>query len=252
MSGSLGKARQFQPMPRQTLADKVYAMLRQSLLNGEIADGSELNQVDLAEQFGVSRVPVREALRRLQAERLLVAMPYQRYTVPSVSPEEILEFIELREELEVFALHKTFMVLREGSLDVANIERQLSGQSTRLSGERWLQADYAFHHLLHPTAAIDQMIGDIRERIHRYLQHVVSRKPRREQAIEEHWALFKALIRDDEPEAERILRAHVQRTRTMIHEYLVQVSSDEQGASAAAKEIPRNESGHRTGNGIVG
>lgn len=238
MSGPLGKARQFEPMSRQTLADRVYAMLRQSLLNGEIADGSELNQVDLAEQFGVSRVPVREALRRLQAERMLVAMPYQRYTVPSVSPEEIIELTELREELEVFALRKTLTALRDGRLEVGNLERQLASQSTRLSGERWLQADYAFHRLLHPTSAVDQLIDDIRERIHRYLQRVVSPKSRREQAIEEHWALFKAIIRDDQQQAEEILRAHVQRTRTMIQEYLVRVSSDEQGASPVVKETP--------------
>src|SRR5580693_111607 len=92
---------------RQTLADNVYVQLKNSIMRGRLRDGTELKQGELAAQLGVSRVPVREALRRLQAEHLVVAEPFQCFVVTSLTPDQVRELLELREELEVFALKKT-------------------------------------------------------------------------------------------------------------------------------------------------
>src|SRR5215469_14260267 len=71
-----------------------------------LADGTELKQLELAERLGVSRVPVREALRRLQAEHLVQGNPFHRFVVTSLTTEQVIELIDLREELEVFALKR--------------------------------------------------------------------------------------------------------------------------------------------------
>src|SRR5580700_8480849 len=92
---------------RQTLADNVYVQLKNSMMRGRLRDGTELKQGELATKLGVSRVPVREALRRLQAEHLVVAEPFQCFVVTSLSADQVNELLELREELEVFALRKT-------------------------------------------------------------------------------------------------------------------------------------------------
>ena len=98
-------------LPRQTLTDNVYEKIRQAIVNGELEPGSELSQVDFAQRFGVSRVPVREALRQLQAEQLLTASAFKRYVVTGLSPDEIIELTEVRECLEVFALGRTMAAI---------------------------------------------------------------------------------------------------------------------------------------------
>lgn len=91
---------------RRTTSDYVAEALRAAILAGRFEDGQELNQVELADHFGVSRVPVREALRQLQAEGLIEAQAHRRAVVTGFSPERILEMFELRMLLEGFLLEK--------------------------------------------------------------------------------------------------------------------------------------------------
>ena len=97
----------FRPIHRgETLADGVYSRLKDAIQRGELADGAEVNQAGLALQYGVSRVPVREALRRPRAEQLLVANPFQRYAVTTLSSDHVLQLLDVREELEVFGVRR--------------------------------------------------------------------------------------------------------------------------------------------------
>jgi DNA-binding GntR family transcriptional regulator len=211
----------FPEVSRQTLADRVYSQLRDSIINGKLDDGTELNQVELAEQFGVSRVPVREALRRLQAENLVVANPYQRHVVRTVSPEDVVEMVELREELEVFALRKAMRRMRAGHQEAAAAaEDALARQSVKLRGEQWLAADHEFHRQFHASPVVAALIDDLRQRVHRYFQVVVADTQRRSQVIEEHRALLDAIEADDEDRAVALLRAHVRHTRALLAHYL--------------------------------
>jgi DNA-binding GntR family transcriptional regulator len=213
----------FPEVSRQTLADRVYSQLRDSIINGRLADGTELNQVELAEQFGVSRVPVREALRRLQAENLVVANPYQRHVVRAVSPEDVVEMVELREELEVFALRKAMRRMRAGRSDAAtSAEAALARQSVKLRGEQWLAADHEFHRQFHASPVVAALIDDLRQRVHRYFQVVVADTQRRSQVIDEHRALLDAIEADDEARAVALLRAHVGHTRELLAQHLGQ------------------------------
>lgn len=214
-------AEPFPVVSRQTLADRVYSQLRDSIINGKLADGTELNQVELAEQFGVSRVPVREALRRLQAEDLVVANPYQRHVVRTLSPEDVVEMIELREELEVFALRRAVRRMRAGEVDpAAAAQAALARQSVKLRGEQWLAADHEFHRQFHTSPVVAGLIDDLRQRVHRYFQVVVADSTRRSQVINEHQALLDAVKAGDEERAVALLRAHVGHTRELLERYL--------------------------------
>lgn len=207
----------FPEVSRQTLADRVYIQLRDSIINGKVAGGTELNQVELAERFGVSRVPVREALRRLQAENLVAANPYQRHVVRVLSPEDVVEMVELREELEVFALRKTMERMRSGDKRAATkAEAALARMSVALRGEKWLAADYEFHRQFHASPVVAELIDNLRQRVHRYFHVVVADRSRRSQVLEEHRALLDAVEADDEERAVSLLRAHVSHTRELL------------------------------------
>src|ERR1044072_113117 len=92
---------------RKTTPDYLATALRTAIYDGQFADGEELNQVELSEFFGVSRIPIREALRQLQAEGLVQNIAHYRTIVTGLTLPQILEAIEMRAVLEAHLLRKT-------------------------------------------------------------------------------------------------------------------------------------------------
>lgn len=86
---------------RKTTTDYLAAALRTAIYDGQFADGEELNQVELANFFNVSRVPIREALRQLQAEGLVHIIAHHRTVVAGLTVAQILELIEMRAVLDL-------------------------------------------------------------------------------------------------------------------------------------------------------
>lgn len=212
----------YEAVSRETLADSVYNQLRNAILAGESPDGTEVNQVDLARQLGVSRVPVREALRRLQAERLLVAKPFHRYAVTTLSADQVFELFEVREELEVFALRRA---VREGGEELQRRVQTGSILNEKLTvgmGEGpWLEADRQFHlHINGERSAVAPLIDDLRQRLNRYMQRAAHGRIRGYDVLEEHGTILDGLRRADEEATEAAIRAHVRNTRTAVAHFL--------------------------------
>nr|MDT0661221.1 GntR family transcriptional regulator [Micromonospora sp. DSM 115978] len=202
---------------RTTLGDRVYERVRDAIIRGELPAGTEINQVELANSLGVSRVPVREALRRLQAERLLDANPFQRFVVTKLSWEQVLELFDLRETLEVFAALRarsrpSFLT---GDLPAA---REVAGSmNLEMSAEEWLQADMEFHRTLNGhDSAVSSIIDEVRFRIYRYVHLATPDLPRRRQVLDEHQAIVSAVERGDEDEIRAVIAAHVSHTRDRL------------------------------------
>ncbi|OHV32797.1 MULTISPECIES: GntR family transcriptional regulator [Pseudofrankia] len=200
---------------RQTMADDIYQLVREQVLDGTLAVGVELNQVHLARELNVSRVPVREALRRLQAERLIEGTPFQRYVVTGISPDALMELIDLREHLEVFAVRRqTDRLSRAGSSALFAANRKLAAVK---DPESWFQGDIALHTLLNGAGTeASRIVQDIRDRVHRYVRSVVSSPGRRQEACAEHHLIIEAMAAGDADEAERVLRTHIRHTRDML------------------------------------
>jgi DNA-binding GntR family transcriptional regulator len=212
---------------RQTLADNVYVQLKNSIMRGRLRDGTELKQGELAAQLGVSRVPVREALRRLQAEHLVVAEPFQCFVVTSLTPDQVRELLELREELEVFALKKT---LTSGMMKQRIQAAKVAAKSLTLSedDESWLAADREFHRELNgPTTAVAAIIEDVRERVHRYYLSAPAVLQRRREVLKEHATLIAALEAGDEEDLETAIRDHVRATRHHLEKSFVDAGPSE-------------------------
>jgi len=211
----------FAGIPRGTFADRVYSEMRAAILSGAISDGAELNQVGLARQFEVSRVPVREALRRLQAEQLVTVTPYQQYIVTPVNRETLVELIDIRAELEVFAIRRRMQQMTK------EIEGQLrdfnAGLRTQNDTQLWFEGDIDFHELLNgPRTEASRLVRNVRERVHRYLHTVASTRERQQQACAEHERIIDEMVAGDEGAAEQAIREHISHTRAVIIEHLRQ------------------------------
>jgi DNA-binding GntR family transcriptional regulator len=93
-------------MASNTSYDESYAMLRAQILDGSLRPGSRLQQDDIARQFGLSRVPLREAIRKLEGERLVVVVPRRGVTVPDLSDEDLTDIYLIRIQLEPLAFRR--------------------------------------------------------------------------------------------------------------------------------------------------
>jgi DNA-binding GntR family transcriptional regulator len=215
----------FKHVARETLADNVYSELRAAILSGGIEDGAELNQVWLAREFNVSRVPIREALRRLQAEHLVIATPYQHYIVRGIKPEAVREMIDIRAELEVFAIRRHIPNL------TPKIIQELKERNSRLrkqdDTELWLMGDVELHEIMNGEGTeAAGLVRDLRERIHRYLRTVASTRERQRQACKEHDRIIAAMAKGDVEAAEQAVRQHISHTQAVILSYLNRPDSD--------------------------
>ncbi|MHC1561202.1 GntR family transcriptional regulator [Actinomycetospora sp. C-140] len=222
------------PVPRTTLTDEVYQRIRSAIIDGRLAAGAELNQVDLAKQFGVSRVPIREALRRLQAERLLVSNPFQRFVVEDLSAVQVLELHDIRAELEVFALRKA-LELPDGVLErrIEQAQAELAAMRPDMTAAEWLRADRRFHLILDGTdSAVGGLIEDIRDRGHRPLHLGGIAKSRAALVIREHNTILSALRTRDVELVEMAIRTHLDHTRKVLES----IGSQKSAATVEAEQ----------------
>src|SRR6478672_13616622 len=109
------------PVENLTLWQRVYDHLRAEILSGRLGPGAELAEVALAEQLGVSRGPIREAIGRLASEGLVTVRPRRGAVVSSLSKEEFLELYQVREALELMAVR--LAVPRLGKEDFEELQR---------------------------------------------------------------------------------------------------------------------------------
>jgi DNA-binding GntR family transcriptional regulator len=108
-------------LPQRTMTEQVMARLRDMILSGDLAPGSRLDQNDLARRFGVSLVPLREALARLQSSGLVRIVPHRGVFVESLSVEELLDIYQVREALEELAAR--LAAPRLSAADLATLDR---------------------------------------------------------------------------------------------------------------------------------
>lgn len=203
---------------RRTASEAVAESLRSAIRSGRLADGAELNQVALAEHFGVSRVPVREAMRQLQAEGWITARPHHRAVVHALGREQILEILELRALLESHLMAKS--VANIGEARLARLER-LCEQMERLTDhERWLEANRTFHRELYVDSGAEttiELVEQLSAQVERYVRDLRGKGVERNgEAVAEHRAILEAVRARDVPKAKRLIEAHIEHTRQLV------------------------------------
>src|SRR5437899_7511638 len=108
-------------IPRQSLPSAVADKLRDQIIRGEIAEGTQLRQDAIATQYQVSRIPVREALRQLEAEGLITIVPNRGAVVPALSPDDIEELFSIRALLEPEILKHSIPRLTDSDFAEADV-----------------------------------------------------------------------------------------------------------------------------------
>lgn len=202
---------------RQTVAGQIFDSLREAIRTGVLKDGDELNQVNLADHFGVSRVPIREALRALEAEGWIKAPTNQRAFVHRLSLEEIAEMFELREMIEVDLIGKAVGKIDERA--VAALDELCEKMEAAPDHEAWVGYNALFHKQLLAfsgrSVAIG-IVGHLASQVERYLRPRKAGPERQSQANAEHRMIVAAIKAGDRARTRSLLRNHIRTTRKLV------------------------------------
>lgn len=195
---------------RNTTAKVVAGMLRDEIQAGGLAPGTRLRQNEVAERFGVSTTPVREAFAQLQAEGLVRIDPHRGAVVFHPTAEDLLEYYEIREALESLAV--THAIERLTPSVARDLNELIDRMRRTADARRWLRLNDEFHLKLYECAErphLSSLIDNLRDASTPYIyMFVASRKPS-DQANGEHQEILDACVRGDEKAARRAIRDHL-------------------------------------------
>lgn len=198
---------------RRTSAEIVYEHLRGRILDNVMPPGSYATEIDLAETFGVSRTPVREAMVRLRDEGLVQLIPRRGLRVLPVSIEDMLEIYQVLSSLEASAA-EIVASNTPSEKDLKPLERACTAMDRALVRddlEAWANADESFHlHLLKlcGNTRIEQIVRKYWDQIHRARFITLKLGPKPHASAAEHREIIEALARGDADTAQRLFRQH--------------------------------------------
>lgn len=203
--------------PNGVLSERIADELRQSILSGEISPGERIRQEEIAEKFGASRIPVREALRILVTDGLVNMVSNSGAWVSSLTQEECSEQYQIRERLEPLLLRYNLPHLTEG--DLARAAELVEAMKKAPEIETFMTLDREFHWITYSRIETN-VLSELIERLWNTTQpyrRVFMKLVRGAGGIEvthlEHELLLEAIKRRDSEEAESILHGHIRRTR---------------------------------------
>jgi DNA-binding GntR family transcriptional regulator len=204
---------------RRTTPDYIADVLREAIYEGTLEDGAILNQVAVAEHFGVSRVPVREAMRQLQAEGLVSAEAHRRPMVRGLTLERVLEIFDLRAMTEGYLVEKAIPRLDPATFaKLAALTRRMHEP---LDHNQWLSLNAEFHQTLYePSGALTalELASQLRGRAERYLRMWSEGQGvrRTDEATREHERILDYAENGDVVSARREVEQHILHTRDEV------------------------------------
>ena len=191
--------------------------VREAILRGVIPEGTQLRQDQLAEQYGTSRIPVREALRQLESEGLVRIEPNKGAIVTSLSVDEVLEMLDIRIALECRALRLAVPNMADEDLDhAAGILETYSGDA---DPESWGRMNWRFHWTLYAPCHMPRLLQMIEANyghVSRFVRTQVSIAAGKERPQREHRKLLELCREGKADDAVDLLESHIEQTQKSV------------------------------------
>ena len=211
------------------LRDVVFNTLRQAILKGELKPGERLMEIALAERLGVSRTPIREAMRKLEQEGLVVMIPRRGAQVANITEKDLIEKACARMTEE--EMRRLWLAAKEFEHTIAE------GNLVKLA-----EADVAFHEVIYQASdnkRLIQVLNNMREQIYRYRVEYLKEGETRDVLVKEHEELTKAIRERDVERAKQLSFQHIENQRMAI---MRSIEAEDAERERAEKEKSR---GHR-------
>lgn len=213
-------------MAAESAAARIAGRLRTEILHGDLRPGSKLAQVGLAERFGVSRIPVRDALAILTGEGLIQPLANATAVVTGMSVEELQELYELREAVEPMTTR--IALPNVGRADILYMRKQQVTMAETTDARVWLEANTEFHAAVYRRAnrpRTIELIEQLRRLTDRYIYLYMEPMGQIAQLDAEHDDILAAVENGDGALVERLTREHLAAAHDHILTYLLEHAS---------------------------
>lgn len=202
------------------LRDVVFNTLRQAILRGELKPGERLMEIALSKRLGVSRTPVREAIRMLELEGLVTMIPRKGAQVAQITEQDLNDVLEVRLGLEELAVRFACERITEEELKaledaVQQFEQAMSEDDLTDLAE----ADVKFHEIIYNSThnrRLVQIINNIREQMYRYRIEYLKDVESRKTLVKEHYAVWASLKNRDVESAQKHIGVHIRNQQEAI------------------------------------
>ena len=195
------------------LRDVVFNTLRQAILRGELKPGERLMEIRLANQLGVSRTPIREAIRMLELEGLVIMIPRKGAQVAQITEKDLNDVLEVRLGLEELATRFACERIRSEALgDLYRASRKFESLLETDDLQALAKADVEFHDIIYQAtdnARLVQLLNNLREPMYRYRIEYQKKKECYPQLLAEHKAIIEAIESHDKGKATEITGQHI-------------------------------------------
>lgn len=195
------------------LRDVVFHTLREAILKGELKPGERLMELQLASKLGVSRTPIREAIRMLELEGLAVTVPRKGAEVAKMTEKDMEDVLQIRKALDELAVGLACDNMTEEGLEQLYIALKNFEESIRTGNVKKIaQADVEFHDAIYQAAdnsKLVTMLNNLREQMYRYRVEYLKNESIYPRLIEEHKKIYEGLKRKDKETVVEIVSYHV-------------------------------------------
>ena len=212
----------FSTIRRETLETQVYEALRKAIIEGRLAREERLVQDDLATQFGTSRIPVRDALKRLETEGLVNLDERGSYVVSYFGSEDVEEIYGLRLQLEPYASDIALSNATASDFDdLENILQQMKGAATQQDIEHYVQLNQTFHFTLYELSRQRRLIRMIQSLWSGLMPLTPMAVPGQlERSVREHEAIIQAVKDRRRQDVQALIRDHIEHARLALQAQL--------------------------------
>ena len=213
------------------LRDVVFNTLRKAILRGELKPGERLMEIQLANKLGVSRTPIREAIRKLELEGLVLMIPRKGAEVAEITIKDLEDVLEVRAALEELAVCDACENITEEQI-LALKEAADNFQAALESDDlvKCAETDMAFHEIIYSATnnkRLLQILNNLREQMYRYRVEYLKDETIYPRLLKEHKDIAESLRRKDKSRASETMREHVKNQAEAVKDMIRQQEQDQ-------------------------
>ena len=217
MAGKLSKVNLNDYKP---LREVIFNTLREAIIVGELKPGERLMEVQLAEKMGVSRTPVREAIRKLELEGLVNMIPRKGAHVADLSVKDIMDALEVRACLDVLATALSAERITDEELkELKRVQLQFVQYVEKGNLQGLVKKDVEFHDIIYNSSRNEKLIqitNNLREQVQRFRVIYLKDYDSTKEIIKEHTEIFEALEKRDRELAQKVAQKHIKNQEIAI------------------------------------
>lgn len=206
------------------LRDVVFNTLRRAILTGELKPGERLMEIHLANRLGVSRTPIREAIRKLELEGLVTMIPRRGAEVAQITEKSLQDVLEVRRALDAFSVELACDRISEEALTALGSACEAFAMATKTKDtKKMAEADVALHDIIVRAAdnsRLVSLVNNLSEQMYRYRFEYLKDASAHGQLIEEHRVIYESIRKKDKKTAAETAKLHIDNQEQSIMKQL--------------------------------